>query len=495
MKAPRLSPPEVNPLVHPTDRRQARDALTSSASLLAKTQSMTHLGNWAWAMRDNTMTWSDEVYRIFGLAPQQTPATYGGFLDHIHPQHRPQVIQSMQQALSDTQHDYRSEHWVTRPDGSIRIVVEQGEIIRDAVGQPLRMEGTIQDVTDTRQVEQELFHYKERFKNVFRFSCLGIVIVTLDGYLFESNAALRTFLGYGKTELHGMHILDLTHPDDQEATAQRLTDLRTRKVMSKTIERRFLHKDGHIVWGKTFISVMRDAEETPTFLFAMIQDITEKRMLQQALSHIQEEVEIRERQRLASTIHDGAIQLLQVMLLRTKSVLEGMRRGQPVPLEMMESTCQGMTNAIEQLRDLSTDLHPSFLEQMTLAEVVRWKCEKLATQSAIVVHVTAEEELGTLDNKIKRNAYFIIQEAVTNAIKHAQCTQIEVLLRKTSDAILCLHIADNGQGFAWETAQKERKGIGLALIEERAARIHGTVHFFSAPHKGTTLVVRIALND
>lgn len=126
---------------------------------LYKAQKLTHIGSWEWNIKSGELTWSDEIYRIFGLEPQQFEATYEAFLEFIHPEDREVVTKAVEAAIEkDIQ--YKIRHRTLRADGSVRIVDEIGEITRDKNGTPLFMLGTVQDVTETVNIQNELESYK-----------------------------------------------------------------------------------------------------------------------------------------------------------------------------------------------------------------------------------------------------------------------------------------------------------------------------------------------
>jgi len=123
---------------------------------LAEAQRIAHLGNWDWNISTNELLWSDEVNRIFGLGPQEFAATYDAFLKRVHPDDRRQVEEAVNRALVRPGIDYSIDHRVVRPDGSERIVHERGEVMFDRHGKPLRMIGTVHDVTDRKRLEREV---------------------------------------------------------------------------------------------------------------------------------------------------------------------------------------------------------------------------------------------------------------------------------------------------------------------------------------------------
>lgn len=138
-----------------TERMQAMEALRESEANLAKAQRMVHLGSWDWNVVTNELRWSDEIYRIFGLEPQQFGATYEAFLSSVHPDDRACVTAAVERALY-AREPYSIDHRIVRPDGTERIVHEQAEATFDEAGHAVRMVGTVQDVTEHRQAQDRL---------------------------------------------------------------------------------------------------------------------------------------------------------------------------------------------------------------------------------------------------------------------------------------------------------------------------------------------------
>ncbi len=136
------------------ERKRAEAALRQSEASLREAQRIARLGNWEWDIGSNELRWSDEVYRIFGLAPQEFGATYEAFLERVHPADREKVEQAVARSLQ-TREAYGLEHRVVRPDGEARIVREQAEVFPDASGKPTRMVGTVQDLTEQKRIEAE----------------------------------------------------------------------------------------------------------------------------------------------------------------------------------------------------------------------------------------------------------------------------------------------------------------------------------------------------
>jgi diguanylate cyclase (GGDEF)-like protein/PAS domain S-box-containing protein len=139
------------------ERRQADDALRASEASLVYAQHMAHIGNWERNIVTNEVRWSKEVDRIFGLDPQQSDPSFAVFLNAVHPDDRQNVIDTVNQAISEKR-PYRNDFRVVHPDGTERIAHSEAEITFDDNGRAVYLFGTIQDVTERRQVQERL-HY------------------------------------------------------------------------------------------------------------------------------------------------------------------------------------------------------------------------------------------------------------------------------------------------------------------------------------------------
>jgi PAS domain S-box-containing protein len=136
-------------------RFDVEQALRLSESRLLEAQRIAHLGNWEMDYVINKLWWSDEVYRIFGLEPQRFGATYEAFLSYVHPEDRAAVETAVNEALYSNKL-YSIDHRIIRPDGSQRIVHERAKVFYDAEKKPVRMMGTVQDMTEIKQAEERI---------------------------------------------------------------------------------------------------------------------------------------------------------------------------------------------------------------------------------------------------------------------------------------------------------------------------------------------------
>src|SRR5262249_31863488 len=137
-----------------TERKRAEEELRKREAQLKDAQRLARLGNWEWDIATKTVTWSDEMYRIYGVDPESFSITFAAILEITHPDDRVEIVASVNQARADGT-AYLNEHRIIRPDGETRVLQARGVSVLDAAGQTVRMHGTSQDITERKQAEAE----------------------------------------------------------------------------------------------------------------------------------------------------------------------------------------------------------------------------------------------------------------------------------------------------------------------------------------------------
>ncbi len=135
-----------------TERKRGEEALRQSEAGLARAQRIAHLGSWELDLKTGALTWSDETHRIFGVAPGQFEGTSTAFFQRVHPEDRELLLRTKEETLK-TGKPYGVDHRIVLPNGDIKTVNEQAEVLFDETGQPARFLGTVLDITERKRAE------------------------------------------------------------------------------------------------------------------------------------------------------------------------------------------------------------------------------------------------------------------------------------------------------------------------------------------------------
>lgn len=178
-------------------RVQAEKALQQSEQRLERAQEIAHLGSWELDLLKNQLTWSDEVYRIFGLEPQEFAATYEAFLDVVHPDDRAAVDEAYAGSIRDRRNSYEIVHRVVkRSNSEVRIVHEKCEHFGNEAGEIIRSIGMVHDITERKQAEEALQKSEAMLRAVLNQMPSGVTVRDAStGELILSNPRSREILG------------------------------------------------------------------------------------------------------------------------------------------------------------------------------------------------------------------------------------------------------------------------------------------------------------
>ncbi len=294
-------------------RMRSEEALRKSEASLANAQRMANLGNWDWDIAKNELSWSDEIYRIFGVAPRKFGATFDAFLGYVHPEDRKFVRWSVDEALGSRK-PYSIDHRILLPDNTVKVVHEQGEVAFDEAGKPVRMNGTVQDVTGLKRAEEELRKYKERledlveertaelkdvnlrlereisdrkkaleklleseqkYRGLYESTRDGIARTDMEGNFLDCNQALLDMLGYTKDEMLKLSYKQITPAKWLEVSAEKIKNHVMARGYSDLYEKEYIRKDGTVCPISIRAWLKRDAEGNPFEMWGIVRDITD----------------------------------------------------------------------------------------------------------------------------------------------------------------------------------------------------------------------------
>ncbi|HEX5899545.1 MAG TPA: PAS domain S-box protein [Solirubrobacteraceae bacterium] len=259
-----------------TERYQAQADLAANEAKLAEAQQIARMGSWEWEIAADRVTWSDELYRIYGVTPDGVTGSYGSYLDKVHPDDRGRVGRVIETGLTERR-PWSLDSRIVRPDGDLRMIHARGEIVLDENARPAVVHGTCQDVTENHRVEDQLRAAEQLFRRAFDDAPIGMALIDLDGRWLRLNRSLCQMLGRSEQQLRTTELNELSHPEDRRLDRPLIKELLAGRRRSFAIEKRYLRADGTMVHALVHISLMHGDGERPLYFLCQLVDITERR--------------------------------------------------------------------------------------------------------------------------------------------------------------------------------------------------------------------------
>src|SRR5579863_1315750 len=263
--------------------------LQESKDWLEEAQRVAHLGYWVWDLETNQVIWSEETYRIFGLVPQVGSMDIAIVGEMFHPDDREVVFRAAEEAIrSGTRAD--CEHRLIRPDGEIRVVHSLGDLKTNSEGRT-QMFGTTQDITDRKRVEEErttlsgaLEQSNARLEEAQRVAHIGHYEFNPVENQVTWSAELCRIWGIPpvKGPIDMAVVFEMIHPEDREYAARVVEEI-IRIGTHLQAEHRIVRPDGEVRFLQVMGTVKRDASGRAYELFGTGQDITDRKLAEQAL--------------------------------------------------------------------------------------------------------------------------------------------------------------------------------------------------------------------
>jgi diguanylate cyclase (GGDEF)-like protein/PAS domain S-box-containing protein len=241
---------------------------------LTEAQAVARVGSWEWDIASGRLDWSDELWRIYGLAAGSRELSLDAIREWDHPDDRERA-RSVIEAARASGMPFSVEHRILRPDGTVRFVHGRGEVIAGVDGRATGMRGTLQDITRRTHREAAL----RRSSRYFEVSRDLICTAGFDGYFKELNAAWTGTLGWTETELMARPLIDFVHPDDRDETEREIGRLAAGRGTVDFVNR-YEKRDGG--WSWFHWSAIVAPEEG--LIYASARDITERKWVEAALA-------------------------------------------------------------------------------------------------------------------------------------------------------------------------------------------------------------------
>jgi PAS domain S-box-containing protein len=290
------------------------------------------------------------------------------------------------------------------------------------------------------------------------------------------------------------------HPDDVHLYLEAVDDP---AHMQPQITMRWVHPDGKVVWAEHHRVPVFDSSGRLIAIEGIARDITERVETQERLRESEEQMRRlaarvqtareEERTELARELHDELGQTLTAVKLELGRAATAMTSEHVTPrsVDRLQSLVGLIEIALETVKRLCTELRPPTLDHLGLPSAVRWEAMTFRARTGLRCHVRADRDQTALTREQQTMLFRIFQEALTNVVRHASASAVDVTLAERAGSFE-LRIRDNGGGIS-ETRIRDPRSIGLLGMRERAALIGGKFEITGRRGKGTVVSVRVPL--
>lgn len=364
-----------------------------------------------------------------------------------------------------------------------------------------------------KRAEESLRQSEEVHRALVSQTAVGMVRTNLKGRLIFVNRKFCEMLGYEEAELIGKSIRDITHPGDVRESATLFRQL-VAKGSPYRLDKRYLRKDGSILWTNVSASPMHDAAGKTQAGVAVILDIGERKQAESVLEgakvlletrvhertsellaaneELQNEIALRKRlereilevsdreqRRLGQDLHDSLCQHLTAVAFMTRAMGERLKFGKQVNPKEVDNICALINEGVTEARTIARGLHPVEMDPAGLHTALH---SLLKRQSRVPYRLDMDDEISISDPSVALHLYRIAREAVINANKHAAAREIVVRVRESGRRIE-LTVTDDGIGIA--ASSGDGSGMGFQIMDYRAHSIGARLEIKPVKPHGT----------
>ena len=517
----------VGTTVDITEKKQFEAKIKNSEERMKRAQSLAHVGDWERDLITNQLTWSDEMYKLIGFAPGDAQCTYQSFLAHVHSDDR-QTLLDLTAKTAQEGTPYKAEYRVIHDDGEILYIEATAQISRDEDGQPIRLIGSAQDITERKLAEQALITSENKYRRLFEAAQDGILILNVEtGIIENANPFLKKLLGYSEEQLLNKKIWEIGALKDLVANKEKFLELQQKGFV------RYLDLPLETASGKKidveFVSNVY-LLNSQRVVQCNIRDITERKKLERERAAllirekearlVAENANLTKDQFLATLSHElrtpltailSWAQLIQMGKLDAKTSKHG--------IEAIEQSAKAQSQLIGDLLDVSRIQAGKLslnIQNIDLSQVISAAIEttrNLALSKSIQIEV--EIEIDPLVKNIFADPVRfqqILWNLVTNSVKFSPPGgQIWIRVKRLNSSdgeLIQIQVKDNGKGikpnfipiiferFTQVDSSSTRSygGLGLGLsIVKKLTEMHGGTVTAESPgeNKGATFTVSL----
>ncbi|MGZ8181283.1 MAG: PAS domain-containing protein [Methylobacter sp.] len=496
-----------------TERREAGDALRKSEERLRRSQLYANIGTWDWNIQTGRILWSERIAPLFGYPEGQREAAYEHFFNGVHPDDRQKVIDAID-ACVNRGVEYNIEHRCVWPDGTVRWLLEHGDVVRAEDGTPLNMLGVVQDITKRKLAELALAENRihlEESQNLAKLGNWEADLVT--GEIYWADEIYRIFGQDTETFTPSVKaFLDSVHPDDIDLVRE--SERRAAETGIHNVFHRIIRPDGEVRHVHELARLERNADGRFVRLIGTVQDVTELKQVEQALIKSRDEAERANNAKsefLSSMSHE--LRTPMNAILGFGQLLEidaGLTEDQADYVEEILKAGRHLLELINEVLDLSRIESGSInlsMEPLPCAELMA-ECLALVKPIAQGLGIAVKAPaIGAYVIRADRTRLKqVLLNLLSNAIKYNR-PQGDVSIQVIGqDGWVRMAVSDTGYGIPAARQQEvfqpfsrlgaeetdiEGTGIGLTISRRLMEMMGGTIDMESEEGRGSTFWIEL----
>lgn len=412
--------------------------------------------------------------------------------DVLAPEVREQFGMYMQRILKEGA--TRGPMLIETRSGEHRLLEYYNSLRTEGVAAPI-VRGIARDITEARGAELALRESEERYRELFENSKDAFYVHDINGIYTSVNRAAEKLSGYTRDQIIGKHFSDFMTAEHAR-NVQRQLQKKLESAGETTYEIEMITKKGRQVPVEISSRLIFE-QGVPVGVQGCVRDISEKKKAQEAARNYSRrliEAQEAERRRISRELHDQVGQILTAVKMNLHALQHQCTQAEI--LLSINNNLKVIDEAVDQIRDLSIDLRPLLLDDLGLVVALRWYLERQTRNVSIPMKFVSGslDEDDRFSSELETACFRIVQEGVTNVVRHARATRISVRLERVHSDLILL-ITDDGAGF---DARMLRSGTGTATLglrgmEERVQAVGGTITIDSAPALGTEICARFPI--
>ncbi|TMG78166.1 MAG: PAS domain S-box protein [Betaproteobacteria bacterium] len=485
-----------------TERRKTYEALQARDLQLQEAQAVANLGIWERDVQKDVSTWSDQLYKIFGVTRDSFNPGREAFLALVHREDRERVATSAKSLLDGGPALFDNQFRIVRPDGAVRTVYTRVRFDRDDSGRAVRILGVCQDVTDRKLAEEQARATEERFRTmVENVRDYAIYMIDPTGYITSWNLGAERIKGYHADEIIGRHYSLFFLSEHTERGDPGL------QLEFAAIQGRYesegwsVRKDGSRFWAHVIVTRLLDESGKLRGFSRITHDITERRRAEEDLHSYADrlrvtsrrlvEVQEAERRLLAGELHDRVGQNLTALGLNLSIVASGLpAEDYPELAARLEESSLLVQGTVDAMRNVMAELRPHALDDYGLPAALRTLAASFSRRTGIQVAFQGDAPVTSLPKPVDLAMFRIAQEALNNVAKHSNADHVEIAVKRTN-GLATLSVRDNGVGFDPRRigASDSGAGWGLLIMRERAEAVGADFSLRAEPDAGVQVLV------